>query len=223
MLYSFDEKLILKRIKNMNETWTERWNDRYSKEEFAYGEAPNNYLKEQIEKLSAGKILFPAEGEGRNAVFAARLGWTVSAFDISDEGKNKAIRFAEANNVTIDYQVSELESLNYQSEQFDAIALIYAHFPAAIKSAIHKTLDQYLRKGGIIIFEAFSKKHLEYLAKNDKVGGPKDIESLFSIEEIQSDFSNYEIIELEEKEIELNEGIFHNGTGSVIRFVGRKK
>ena len=207
----------------MNETWTERWNDRYSKEEFAYGEAPNNYLKEQIEKLSAGKILFPAEGEGRNAVFAARLGWTVSAFDISDEGKNKAIRFAEANNVTIDYQVSELESLNYQSEQFDAIALIYAHFPAAIKSAIHKTLDQYLRKGGIIIFEAFSKKHLEYLAKNDKVGGPKDIESLFSIEEIQSDFPNYEIIELAEKEIELNEGIFHNGTGSVIRFVGRKK
>ena len=207
----------------MNETWTERWNDRYSKEEFAYGEAPNNYLKEQIEKLSAGKILFPAEGEGRNAVFAARLGWTVSAFDISDEGKNKAIRFAEANNVTIDYQVGELESLNYQSEQFDVIALIYAHFPAAIKSAIHKTLDQYLRKGGIIIFEAFSKKHLEYLAKNDKVGGPKDIESLFSIEEIQSDFPNYEIIELEEKEIELNEGIFHNGTGSVIRFVGRKK
>lgn len=223
MLYSFDEKLILKQIKKMNNTWTERWNDRYSKEEFAYGEAPNNYLKEQIEKLSAGKILFPAEGEGRNAVFAARLGWTVSAFDISDEGKNKAIRFAEANNVTIDYQVGELESLNYQSEQFDAIALIYAHFPAAIKSAIHKTLDQYLRKGGIIIFEAFSKKHLEYLTKNDKVGGPKDIESLFSIEEIQSDFSNYEIIELEEKEIELNEGIFHNGTGSVIRFVGRKK
>lgn len=207
----------------MNNTWTERWNDRYSKEEFAYGEAPNNYLKEQIEKLSTGKILFPAEGEGRNAVFAAKLGWKVSAFDISEEGKNKAIRFAEANNVTIDYQVGELESLNYQSEQFDAIALIYAHFPAAIKSAIHKTIDQYLRKGGIIIFEAFSKKHLEYLAKNDKVGGPKDIESLFSIEEIQSDFSNYEIIELEEKEIELNEGLFHNGTGSVIRFVGRKK
>lgn len=223
MLYSFDEKLILKQIKNMNETWTERWNDRYSKEEFAYGEVPNNYLKEQIEKLSAGKILFPAEGEGRNAVFANRLGWTVSAFDISDEGKNKAIRFAEANNVTIDYQVGELESLNYQSEQFDAIALIYAHFPATIKSAIHKTLNQYLRKGGIIIFEAFSKKHLEYLAKNDKVGGPKDIESLFSIEEIQSDFPNYEIIELAEKEIELNEGMFHNGTGSVIRFVGRKK
>ena len=207
----------------MNNTWTDRWNDRYSSEEFAYGTAPNKYLKEQLEKLKTGSILFPAEGEGRNAVFAAQLGWKVSAFDISAEGKNKALKLAEANNVVIDYQVGELETLNYQAEQFDVIALIYAHFPAAIKSSIHQTLETYLRKDGYIIFEAFSKKHLEYLAINDKVGGPKDIESLFSIEEIQSDFSDYEIIQLEEKEIELNEGLFHNGKGSVIRFVGKKK
>jgi len=203
--------------------WTKRWDDRYSSEEFAYGEEPNNYLKEQLEKLSLGTVLFPAEGEGRNAVFAAKLGWKVSAFDISEEGKNKAIKLAETNNVPIDYQVGELETLNFQPGQFDAIALIYAHFPAAIKSKIHKQLNQLLREDGIIIFEAFSKKHLEYLAINEKVGGPKDIESLFSIEEIKADFPNYEIIELEEKEIELNEGLFHNGTGSVIRFIGRKK
>ena len=207
----------------MNDTWTDRWNDRYSSEEFAYGTAPNKYLKEQLEKLKTGSILFPAEGEGRNAVFAAQLGWKVSAFDISAEGKNKALKLAESNNVVIDYQVGELETLNYQAEQFDVIALIYAHFPAAIKSSIHQTLETYLRKDGYIIFEAFSKKHLEYLAINDKVGGPKDIESLFSIEEIQSDFPDYEIIQLEEKEIELNEGLFHNGKGSVIRFVGKKK
>lgn len=207
----------------MNNSWTERWNDRYSNEEFAYGEEPNNYFKEQIEKLNPGTILFPAEGEGRNAIYAAKLGWKVSAFDISEEGKNKALKLAEANNVSIDYQVGELETLNYHTDQFDAIALIYAHFPAEIKSAIHKPLETYLRKDGIIIFEAFSKKHLEYLAINDKVGGPKDIESLFSIEEIQADFPNYEIVELTEKEIELNEGLFHNGKGSVIRFIGRKK
>ncbi len=207
----------------MTNSWTQRWNDRYSNEEFAYGTAPNNYLKEQLEKLNPGTILFPAEGEGRNAVFAAKSGWTVSAFDISSEGKNKAIKLAETHNVTIDYQIGELDSLSYQTEQFDVIALIYAHFPAGIKSSIHKRLDQYLKRGGIIIFEAFSKKHLEYLAKNDKVGGPKDIESLFSIEEIQDDFPNYQIIELEEKEIELNEGLFHDGKGSVIRFIGRKK
>jgi len=207
----------------MNNTWTDRWNDRYSSEEFAYGTAPNNFLKEQLEKLTPGSILFPAEGEGRNAVFAAQLGWKVSAFDISAEGKNKALKLAEANNVVIDYQVGELETLNYQAEQFNTIALIYAHFPAAIKSSIHQTLETYLHKDGYIIFEAFSKKHLEYLAINDKVGGPKDIESLFSIAEIQSDFPDYEITQLEEKEIELNEGLFHNGKGSVIRFIGKKK
>lgn len=204
------------------DTWTDRWNDRYAAEEFAYGEEPNSYFKEQLEKLPVGKILFPAEGEGRNAVFAAKLGWQVSAFDISSEGKNKALRLAETNNVTIDYQVGELDTLNYDPEQFDVIALIYAHFPAEIKSHYHTTLDKYLRRGGYIIFEAFSKKHLDYLAQDKKMGGPKDVASLFSIEEIRSDFANYEVIELAEKEIELTEGEFHNGLGSVIRFVGWK-
>ena len=207
----------------MNDLWLDRWNDRYGKDEFAYGVQPNNYLKEQLEKVPVGTILFPAEGEGRNAVFAAKLGWTVSAFDISIEGKNKAVRLAEANNVTLDYQVGELQTLNYKTGQFDAIALIYAHFPADIKSHYHKTLDKYLRKNGMVIFEAFSKSHIDYIAKNEKVGGPKEIEMLFSIDELRSDFVNYEIMELVEKEIELNEGLFHNGRGSVIRFVGRKK
>ena len=207
----------------MKDPWIDKWNERYSKDEFIYGEQPNSYLKEQLEKLNVGTILFPAEGEGRNAVFAAKLGWTVSAFDISVEGKNKALRFAETNKVKIDYQVEELQNLNYNIEQFDVIALIYAHFPAEIKSLYHKTLDKYLRKNGLIIFEAFSKRHINYNLKNKKVGGPKDIAVLFSIDELKSDFENYEIIELVEKEIELSEGLFHNGKGSVIRFVGRKK
>lgn len=207
----------------MNEAWINRWDDRYRTEEFAYGEQPNNYFKEQLDQLNPGTILFPAEGEGRNAVFAAKHGWKVSAFDISAEGKNKAIQLAESNRVSIDYQVGELQHLDYQEEQFDAIALIYAHFPAEIKSAYHKRLDLYLRTGGVVIFEAFSKNHLDYLARNEKVGGPKELDMLFSIEEITADFANYEIVVLEEKEIELNEGVFHNGLGSVIRFVGRKK
>lgn len=207
----------------MTNIWTEKWNERYRAESFAYGEEPNNFLKQQLEKPDSGSILFPAEGEGRNAVYAALLGWKVSAFDISPEGKKKALKLAEKNNTSIDYQIGELTTLNYKPEQFDAIALIFAHFPADIKSNYHKTLTTFLRKGGLVIFEAFSKKHLDYLAKNESVGGPKDIGSLFSIEEIKSDFSDFEIIELSETEVELHEGIFHNGLGSVIRFVGRKK
>ncbi len=207
----------------MKDTWLEKWNDRYSKDEYAFGIEPNNYLKAQLEKLNIGTILFPAEGEGRNAIFAAQLGWAVSAFDISAKGKNKALQLAKNKEVTIDYQVGELQTLNYNRDQFDVIALIYAHFPADIKSKYHKLLSTYLRKDGIIIFEAFSKNHIDYRVKNENIGGPKDLESLFSMEELKSDFANYEIIELEEKEIELNEGSYHKGKGSVIRFVGRKK
>ncbi|AZA99022.1 class I SAM-dependent methyltransferase [Chryseobacterium joostei] len=203
-------------------TWLNRWDKRYGSEQFAYGTDPNHYLKEQLNKLSPGRILFPAEGEGRNAVFAATKGWNVSAFDISANGQKKAFQLAEQNHVNIDYQVGELSTLNYQKEQFDVIALIYAHFPASVKSSIHQMLNQYLRKGGFIIFEAFSKNHLEYIAKDEKVGGPKDIESLFSIDEIKADFPDYNIVELTETKIDLNEGLFHNGTGSVIRFVGQK-
>lgn len=206
----------------MAENWTSKWDDRYRDKEFAYGEQPNEYLKEQLERLAPGKILFPAEGEGRNAVFAAQLGWSVSAYDISIEGQKKALQLAQKKNVSIDYQIGELESLHYHEEQFDAIALIYAHFPAAIKSATHRSLDTYLRKGGTIIFEAFSKNHIDYIAKNENVGGPRDIASLFSVEEIKSDFVNYDFIELKETEISLNEGMYHNGQASVIRFLGRK-
>ena len=207
----------------MNDAWLERWNDRYSKSSYAYGESPNEFFKEQVAHHKPGTILFPAEGEGRNAVYAARQGWKVSAFDISEAGQRKALQLAQHHQVSIDYQVGELQQMNYKAGQFDAVGLVYAHFPPEIKSAYHQTLSNLIRVGGIIIFEAFSKKHLEYVTKNPAVGGPRDLASLFSIEEIQQDFSNCEIVQLEEREIELQEGEFHNGQASVIRFIGRRK
>ncbi|MEM6632625.1 MAG: class I SAM-dependent methyltransferase, partial [Bacteroidota bacterium] len=170
-----------------------------------------------------GKILFPAEGEGRNAVYAAKMGWEVSAFDISVEGKRKAMELADNNQVHLAYQIGELPNLTLKSAPFDVIALIYAHFPPQIKSMYHQILDGYLRLGGLIIFEAFSKSHVAYKQKDARVGGPMDLDMLFSIEEILADFTGYEVIELAEQEVELNEGYGHIGLGSVIRFVGKKK
>lgn len=207
----------------MTNTWLQKWNERYKQDGYAYGIYPNEFLKNQLKKLKPGKILFAAEGEGRNAVFAAKEGWAVSAFDISPYAQKKALQLALDNNVSIDYKTGELPDLDYTKGEFDAIALIYAHFPSSIKSQYHKLLAQLVRSNGVIIFEAFSKKHLKYQQLNKSVGGPSDLESLFSMEEIQSDFDDFEIIELTEKEIELKEGAGHNGIGSVVRFVGRKK
>lgn len=206
----------------MNNPWLELWETRYSKKEYAFGTAPNVFLKEKLESLSPGNILFAAEGEGRNAVFAAILSWKVSAFDISTEGKKKALKLAKANQVTLDYQVGDLPNLNYHDEQFDVIASIYAHFPINIRSQYHKLLIKYLRKGGLFILEGFDKKHFEYRIKNPKVGGPTNLEGLFSIEDLKSDFSSFEILELLEQEVELKEGIYHDGIGHVVRFVAEK-
>ena len=93
----------------------EKWDDRYSNREFAYGKQPNNYLKEHLINIHVGTILFSAEGEGRNSVHAATLGWTVFAFDLSIEGKKKAIQLAHRHRVDVNYEVGEFQSLMYQT------------------------------------------------------------------------------------------------------------
>jgi len=199
------------------------WEDRYKQNDFAYGEDPNSYFKNKITHLKPGKILFAAEGEGRNAVYAATLGWDVYAFDISTEGRKKALQLAEKNNTEITYHIGELPALNFKEEQFDAIVLIYAHFPPSIKSRYYTLLSKMLKKGGTLIFEGFSKNHIAYRERNPNVGGPANIDALFSVEELKSYFQNFEFSELTEKEIELNEGLYHKGKASVIRCFGRKK
>ncbi len=81
------------------------WNVRYSEEIYAYGTAPNVFFSSELKKLPPGKALFPAEGEGRNAVYAATCGWNVIAFDQSEAGKEKALQLAAKKGVEIDYAV----------------------------------------------------------------------------------------------------------------------
>jgi len=201
----------------------EYWDERYARSEYAYGEAPNVFIENTLPNYPIGKILFPADGEGRNSVYAAKLGWTVSSFDLSDTGKQKAMDLATANDVVLDYQVCSADEVNYELESFDAIAFVFAHFPANVKQQYNKKMLDFLKPGGLVFFEAFGKNHLEYQKKYPSIGGPKDVDMLFSIEEMQETFANFEVIVLEEAEQELNEGPFHQGVGSVIRFVGRKK
>jgi len=200
----------------------QKWDERYRDQEFAYGKDPNLFFKEWLSKFEPGAILMPADGEGRNGVFAAQLGWNVTSFDLSVEGQSKALQLAKENRVALRYIVGDLEQLSFERESFDAIGLVYAHFSGDKKSAFHKQLSDYLKPGGIIILEAFSKKHIHFNKLNPEVGGPKDIDMLYAEAEIIADFENYEVIMLKEEEILLNEGKYHIGKGSVIRFVGRK-
>ena len=195
------------------------WNKRYAEKEYAYGIQPNQFLVESIVKLPEnGKILFPAEGEGRNAVFAAKKGFEVFAFDTSIEGKKKADKLANDQGVKINYHAGILEELEFEPVSFDGVIFIYSHFPKAIRPTIHQQIERLLKPNGVIIFEAFSKEQLQYPS-----GGPKDLEMLFSEEEIKKEFKNIKFDFLQTVIIELSEGSFHQGKGSVVRFIGKKK
>ncbi len=199
------------------------WDERYRNQHFAYGVEPNNFFKDCIGQLKPKTILMPADGEGRNGIYASTLGWKVVSIDLSVEGKNKALRLAKENNVELEYIVSDIEQLDYPAESFDCVGLIYAHFVAGKISDIHQKLGQWLKPKGAIIFEAYSKSHLEYQKNNPNIGGPRSLDMLFTIEDIKRDFPDFEFQILEEVEIELNEGSSHNGTGKVVRCFGTKK
>lgn len=193
------------------------WNKRYATKEYAYGIEPNQYYKEQLEKLNPGKILFPAEGEGRNAVYAAKKGWEVFAFDPSVEGKRKAEKLASENGVNVDYQIADYENVYYTPLFFDCIVLIFAHSHPLKRTEIHQKLISFLKPGGTLILEGFSKNQISYNS-----GGPRDVNMLFSEEELQSDFASFSELSITETNYILNEGLFHQGTASVIRVFGIK-
>jgi len=202
----------------------EMWNERYSSNEYAYGTNPNVFFKATIEKHKIkGRILLPGEGEGRNAVYAAQQGLEVIAIDISEEGKKKALRLAKLHNVYFKYEVGDFLKIDFTESGFDATALIHTHFPPSISFAYHKKISRLIKASGLFILEGFSKSNLPLRIENPQIGGPNNIEMLYSEEEIMEDFSDFEVLQLEEVEIDLNEGQYHKGIAKMIRFVGKKK
>lgn len=198
----------------------EFWNQRYASESYAYGESPNIWFKSRLESLPPGRILLPADGEGRNGVFAATLGWEVVCFDISEEGRKKALQLAEKRGVSIDYQLASVDDFIADAASFDVVALIYAHFPATVRRQWHRRLEGFLKPGGLVLMEAFSMSHLSYVLKDPKIGGPRDREMLYEASEIALDFSECRPVLQEECEVQLEEGDFHIGTGHVVRYIG---
>lgn len=197
---------------------TNFWDERYSATEYIYGEEPNLFFAEQLKKLQPGNLILPCEGEGRNAVYAAQLGWDVKAFDLSDVGKTKALALAKRRGVEIDYVVDDATKVVYPENSADVVAFIYNHFPSAIRKGILQNAVTWLKPGGRIILEAFNTKQLQ-----KATGGPKDIDMLYTEDIIRDSFAGLKIELLETLTVELNEGTYHEGDSDVIRFVGVKE
>ncbi len=193
------------------------WNERYSTYETVYGFGPNIFFRDQLLKLKPGRLLLPAEGEGRNALFASQIGWHVDAFDFSATAREKALALARQFDVNINYSLEDIRTITLPSGTFDVIGLIYVHLPDEVRHRFHRQCIKALNKGGALILEAFSKKQISRSS-----GGPKDVNMLYSLEQLLDDFTDMKIIYSKTEEITLDEGTFHAGEASVVRLVVQK-
>lgn len=187
------------------------WDERFAAADYAYGTEPNEYFRNEILKLKPGKILLPCEGEGRNAVFAAKLGWDVYALDSSIEGRKKAYKLAELNQVEIHYFIQDI--FDYvPDDTYDVIGLIFCHFPPEHRRQIHNELVMALNPNGTILLESFNKKQIKLNS-----GGPKNIDMLYDLNILKEDFEQINIQYIEELKSELKEGAYHSGIAELIR------
>lgn len=199
------------------------WNQRYDTPEYVYGKEPNLFFRDSLENIGvSGTALFPAEGEGRNAVWAAQKGLSVFAFDYSEAARKKALRLAKEAGVDIGYRVGEIREMDYPEEFFDLVVLTYAHFAPGQRKSIHTRLVDLLKPGGVIILEGFSLKNLKNREENPSAGGPANPDMLFTPEILRDDFSGLEFLKLGEYSDEIYEGVHHNGKAMLIRMIARK-
>lgn len=193
------------------------WDERYAGPDFVYGKTPNGFFKSHIDASPPGKLLLPGEGEGRNAVYAAALGWDVFAFDKSRVARNKALDLAREKSVRITYEHGSLLDVKLEMESFDLIALVYFHLDPRARVFYHRHMVKLLKPKGNIILEVFSKEQL-----HRKSGGPKEPDLLYTTTELKEDFNELNILRADEEVIQLNEGLAHSGDAAVIRFIGQK-
>jgi hypothetical protein len=199
------------------------WNERYKEEGFAYGSEPNEFIASELMKLNPGKILFPAEGEGRNAAYALEQGWQVGAFDISRAGREKALFLAADNASNLHYDVCDAAAFIQDAlAEYDAIAFCFTHFPGPKRVEEHKALAALVKPGGMAIMEVFAKGHTEYNTMDPRVGGPKEESMLFDLNEAIEIFHGFELLLCEEREVHLQEGKYHIGLGKVLRVVAKR-
>ncbi len=193
------------------------WDNRYDEDRFFYGEEPNVFVKRELEKLPPGRGLFLAEGEGRNAVFAARLGHEVVAVDNSAVGKRKALALASRAGVKVKYLCEDLVTGQWDAQEWDFVVLCFAHLPPELMPEIHRRVAGCLKVGGTVILISFAASQF---GRNS--GGPPRLKWLHEVCQLQERFFGVRWQRLQETEIELRESVGHHGLAMVIEGVGTK-
>jgi len=138
------------------------YDDKYSTDDYFWGVAPNKSCLRVLEFLPPNKPLKLLDigcGEGKDAVFFARCGYDVSAFDISEAGLDKTKRLAEKARVHVrafraniwDYRLNEHYDVLYSSG-----ALHY--IKPKLRDDIMTNYKAHINPNGIAAFHAFVEK-----------------------------------------------------------------
>jgi SAM-dependent methyltransferase len=193
------------------------WDARYGDTDFAYGDQPNDFLREQAALLPPGDALCLAEGEGRNGVHLAELGHRVTVQDLSAVGLAKARRLAAERGVSIETCCGDLQEFRPRPESTDLVVAIWMHLPPPLRASVLAQAIAALRPGGHLILEAYSPRQLAL-----GTGGPPSIELLVEPEQIRRELTGLELLVLVERQRQIHEGPYHHGTSAVVQAVGRK-
>ena len=194
----------------------EKWNARYNSDEYFFGKEPNEFLKDEIKKITPGKAMFIGDGEGRNSVYTARLGWEVEAIDISDVAKRKAEKLADEYEVKINYIVDDAIKYDYSNQKYDAVIIIYFHVEKDQRKEFDQKIINSMKPNGKIILLVYEEEHL----KNCN-GGPSDPDLLYSLSDIAENFIDLKFHTFAKEHISrIKMGRKQDST--VIKFVGTK-
>jgi SAM-dependent methyltransferase len=114
----------------------DRWNERFSSNDYLFGTAPNAFLVRQRHLLRPGaKALAIADGEGRNGVWLAEQGLDVLSIDFSPVALDKARRLAASRGVALRTWQVNLEDWDWEAEWFDVVAAVFVQFAPPRTSA----------------------------------------------------------------------------------------
>ena len=196
----------------------EMWDERYGNQGYFYGSEPNDFLKEHADAIpTGGEVLCIAEGEGRNAVYLAGLGYQVSAVDGSAVGLAKLAAFAKERKVTVQAVCADLADYDIGTAKWDAIISIWCHLPKPLRASVHHRVAEGLRPGGCFLLEAYTPKQLGY-----KTGGPPDASLLMTLSALQQELPGLVIEHGVEVDRNVQEGQGHRGQSAVVQIIARK-
>ena len=195
------------------------WDKRFSREDYIFGTAPNQFLAAQQPLLKAGqRVLCVADGEGRNSVWLAQQGLAVTAFDISPVGVEKARKLAARAGVTVDYAVADVMGWAWPEAAFDVVAAIFVQFAdPELRDFMFECIRRALKPGGLLLVQGYTPRQLAY-----KTGGPPQVAHLYTPEMMREAWAGFEILQLREHESVVDEGSQHSGMSALIDLVARK-